>query len=81
MLWFFVLCIIPLILSALFQNPAAAHFSLLAPGFIALGNMNGMNGTDWPMLYKALVAHLLIDVLIFLGWRQQWNLLLKRAAP
>ncbi len=78
-LWFFVLCIIPLILSALFQNPAAAHFSLLAPGFIALGNMNGMNGTDWPLLYKALGAHLLIDVLIFLGWRQQWNLLLKRA--
>ena len=83
-LWFFVLCIIPLILSALFQNPAAAHFSLLAPGFIALGNMNGMNGmngTDWPMLYKSLVAHLVIDGLIFLGWRQQWNLLLKRAAP
>ena len=80
-LWFFVLCIIPLILAALFQNPAAAHFSLLAPGFIALGNLNGMNSTDWPMLYKALVAHLLIDGLIFLGWRQQWNLLLERATP
>ena len=77
-LWFFVLCIIPLILAALFQNPVVAHFSLLAPGFIVLGNMNE---TDWPMLYKALVAHLLIDGLIFLGWRQQWKLLLKRATP
>ena len=77
-LWLFALSIIPLLLGAIFTSRSVATFSLLAPGFIALVNQAD---PDWPLLHKVLAAHGVIDVLLFLCWRQQWNQLLKRAAP
>ena len=75
-LWLFILCVIPFILAGVFSSEITARFSLLAPAFVALSN----HDEHWPWLFGALLAHFVIIVVLFLGWRRQWKKLLESAA-
>jgi hypothetical protein len=82
-LWFFILCLFPLVLGVVFLNGNIARFSLLFPGCIALGVSLGGNSDffsgDLNCLLSIVIGHLLIAVLVFIGWRREWQKLLARA--
>lgn len=76
-LWLFVLCVLPFILAGVFTTSAFAKLSLLAPGIIALANPADENLNN---LLGIVAGHFGIAFLLFLGWQQQWKLLLARAS-
>jgi hypothetical protein len=82
-LWLFVLWLLPLILGCVFFNGAIAKFSLLAPGCIALADVDNENVQqlfgNLNCLLAIVGAHLLIAFLLFLAWRREWQKLLARA--
>lgn len=75
-LWLFVVGVIPFILAGVFGSEAFIRFSLLTPGFFALGDRNN---EEWSLLAYTLLAHFGIIVLLFIGWRRQWQRLLEKA--
>jgi hypothetical protein len=77
-LWLFVMCILPFILAGVFTNAGIGRLSLLAPGVVALANPNDGN---LGCLLGIVAGHFGIVVLLFLGWRRQWKLLLTPTAP
>ena len=75
-LWLFLLVLIPFILAAVFSSDTIGRFSLLAPGFMAMSNHQNQ---DWPFLFGILLAHSGITLILFIGWRRQWQRLVERA--
>jgi hypothetical protein len=77
-LWLFILWILPFIFAGVFSNAAIGKISLLAPGICALAN------PDDGSLYFLLGidgGHLVIALLLFIGWRRAWRELLAKASP
>jgi hypothetical protein len=74
-LWLFILCVIPFILAGVFSSEVVAHTSLLSPGFVALSERNG---SEWSLQCYTVAAHLGVIVVLFIGWRRQWEKLLAK---
>ena len=75
-LWLFVLCVLPLIFAGVFSSEEIANISFLAPGIVAVSDP----AADLKFLAVITLAHLGVVLLLFLGWRQQWKLLLDKTA-
>jgi hypothetical protein len=75
-LWLFVLCILPFILGGVFSNSVLAKISFLASGIAAVSDSDA----DLKFLAGVTVAHFGVVVLLFLGWRQRWKLLLAKTS-
>jgi hypothetical protein len=75
-LWLFAVCILPFILAGVFSNEALAKISFLAPGVVAVSD----SAADLKFLTGVTFAHFFVVVLLFLGWRQQWQLLLAKTS-
>jgi hypothetical protein len=82
-LWLFVVCVLPFILAGVFQQVGFIKISLLAPGCAVLGDPNSPNSDSslgsLNCLLGIVMGHLLIAVLIFIGWQREWKKLLARA--
>lgn len=76
MLWLFVLCALPFILSAIFFNSAIARLSLLSPGIAALSDPIS-RWSNFSLL--TVLAHFGIVGLLFMMWYRQWNKMLEEA--
>jgi hypothetical protein len=74
-LWLFVLCVLPFILAGVFSNETFVKLSFLAPGIAAISDFSA----DLKFLAGVTLAHFGVILLLFLGWRQQWKLLLEKA--
>ena len=74
----FVLCILPLVLGAVFVNAAFSKLSLLAPGVLALSDPSG---TESRFLLLIVVAHTAIAALLAGAWQRKWALLLSSTQP
>jgi hypothetical protein len=77
-LWLFVLCLLPFILAGVFSSGALAKLSFLAPGTVAL---TGSGSDDLKYLVGWTFIHFGIVVLLFVGWRRQWKLLIATPPP
>ena len=75
-LWLFVLCILPFILAGVFSNEALVNISLLASGIAAVSDSDA----DLKFLTCDTFAHFGVVLLLFLGWRQRWKLLLTKTS-
>lgn len=75
-LWLFIFCAIPFILAGVFSSEAFVRFSLLSPGFMALGDRNN---PEWWLLFYTVLAHFGIVVMLFIAWQRQWKRLLEKA--
>jgi hypothetical protein len=74
-LWLFILCVIPFILAGVFSSDLVAHTSLLSPGFVALSDRND---SEWSLPFYTVLAHFGVIVVLFIGWRRQWEKLLAK---
>lgn len=76
-LWLFVICILPLILAAVFTTSSFAWISLLSPGVLAFSQPDGY---EMNCLLGIVAAHFGIVLVLLLLWRREWAKFLAKAS-